>query len=413
MRTSGVVRLVLATIVIAACGWVAPSAASAQAGQVGHAVGATQAAGTAGALPVGTRLTWQAGDSATQGTTLAPDANGWIWRDNQWWVPRSSGGSGGVGITEMTVIASDGNTLVGDVRRYLNDLQFNSPVIGGYDVVVGDSSGLPGFWVNPALLATLQPGFDGATRITRGQRNFNGQNLEVVSVSTTGSGSYSSQVYDAGSGVLLFGGTMAAAPGVVLTDQSGNLIDSATGAVTYSHQLFAGAREVAVPWAGTASPDWVRPGSSFSYDVYAVADIAGGSPLSSLAGRTTHVLDQAAGTAFVGRQLDEGFNSTGVTTTSSATRAYGGATFDGLWIPPAVFGQLQQQQVLDQDPFTGRTVMFGGVFDSVAVIATFAQIEQLEQYYDTTSGLLVMTRHTVDRGSIGTTTTEFRFTGQQ
>ena len=67
--------------------------------------------------------------------------------------------------------------------------------------------------------------------------------------------------------------------------------------------------------------------------------------------------------------------------------------FDGIWLPPESFTQMRPQQVLDQDPTTGRTVVFGGIQGGVAVVISSGQVDRLEQYYDVSSGLLTSSRY--------------------
>ena len=60
--------------------------------------------------------------------------------------------------------------------------------------------------------------------------------------------------------------------------------------------------------------------------------------------------------------------------------------FDGLWIPPEYLAQLPAQQVLDQDPLSGQTVMFAGVQGNVAVVVSGGPGDQLETHYDVGDG---------------------------
>ncbi len=171
---------------------------------------------------VGSRLTWSSGDASLQGAKLVPDPNGWLWRDDQWYRVESTGGNGGVGYEQLDVVSNTDGAVVGDLRIFLNtDLQQNINVPSTTGVVVGSADGLGDYWVPPARLAALQEGFDGTTRVVRGQRQINGQVFDVVGVSSTGQGTYVGSTYDTATGLLLVGGSMTAGPGVLITDESG------------------------------------------------------------------------------------------------------------------------------------------------------------------------------------------------
>jgi hypothetical protein len=374
------------------------------------------AAPAASTFQVGTRITWQSGDSATEGAQFVPDPNGWIWRDNQWWRVDSTGGSGGVGLQQVTLLSVAPDAVVGDVRFFLNtDLQSNTHVPSGFGVVTGTGDEVPGYWVSPAKLATMQEGFDGTTRVWRGQRTFGGQTFDTVTTAEIAEGNYLSNTYDVESGLLLFGGVMIAAPGVFVNDPNGNLLGSAEGSVRYHHSILVGIRQAPVPWADAPLPSWATAGSTLTYQgqTSAGAGPASGQPaVGSQALTVTQHLDQAAGSVVFGRELVEAPNATGVQLPPSTTpRVFSSALFDGLWIPPDRLTGLQPGQVLDQDPATGRTVTFGGSDGTTATILSAGPADRVEQRYDLRSGVLVASRFEVS-STIGVQTTELTLAAQ-
>ena len=125
-------------------------------------------------------------------------------------------------------------------------------------------------------------------------------------------------------------------------------------------------------------------------------------------------LDRSVGTAFVGRQLATSATAAGVApTTTPSDRAFGSAMFDGLWIPIDALAQLQPQQVLDQDPVTGQVVTFAGVENNAAAIVLSGPADQVTQYYDLTSGLLVASTDRRPVPGSGTQVISVQFTGQE
>lgn len=77
------------------------------------------------------------------------------------------------------------------------------------------------------------------------------------------------------------------------------------------------------------------------------------------------------------------------------------------------FGHLRQQQVLDQDPYSGQVVFFGGITNDYALIVVQGQGDYLEQCYDVQSGLLAYSRYRVNTHGLGAQITELQLVGQQ
>ncbi len=414
MRSAFVLRHrpVLAAVLIAsaiatAVGTAGPSAADASVHESSPA--ASPPAATT-PLTVGTRLTWQAGDASTQGARLVPDPNGWVWRDNQWYRIESSGGSGGVGLQQLDIVSDAGGQIVGDLRTYVTtDLQTGVSVPSGASVVTGDVTEIPGFWMAPERLAALTTGVDGNTRVMRGPRTFNGQTFDTVSIAHVGNGSYDSSSYDVATGLLLFGGSMSASPGVTITDEFGNLPETFAGSVRTQHALFVGSREVVVPWADAAPPSWLRPGLTLTYRGQTTMESAAQTGLPGLDGpqmEASHTIDQLVGSAALARQVLRFSNGAGLPPTESTTpRVYASAMLDGMWIPADRVATLAAGDVLDQDPATGRSITFGGVQGTTAVIVNTGPSDRVEQFYDTSSGMLVASRATV-ANAIGNQVTE-------
>jgi hypothetical protein len=307
---------------------------------------------------------------------------------------------------------------VADVRHLLRpDPQTNVHVAAASDLVIGNAEALGDYWIAPSVLATLQPGYDGTTRIWKGPRQLGGQTVDTVSSATMSNGSYYSYTYDAATGILLIGGSMIAQAGVLVTDPEGNMLDSASGAVSLDHRIFAGARQVPIPWATAPPPAWATPGRVTTYQGQISAEFDPSSGVGNVAGNSltvSYVFDQAVGTALVGRQLTRSSNGPGLPPTdSTASRVFGSAMFDGLWIPPEYLTQLTAGQVLDQDPLSGYTVTSAGVQGNVAVVQTIGAGDQLEMHYDTTSGLVVFSRYRRVMTAVGAQITTVTFAGQQ
>lgn len=369
-----------------------------------------------GFLQLGSRLTWHAGGSSLEGSRFVPDPNGWIWQNNQWNRLESTRGGGGVGFVQIGILNASAEAVVGDVRSFLNtDLQAGIYVAGGVDAILGNASALGEYWVAPAQLAAMQPGFDGLTRVWRGPRVFDGRQLDTVSIATITQGSYRSHTYDLASGLLIFGGSMDAQTGTLVTDDSGAVLQQNRGAVSYTHLAFMGVRQVEVPWADRAPPDWADAGLGLVYQGESRAEFASAGGLPPLPGQAvavSYAFDQRVGNAIVGHQWTQSATTQGLPPFESMNaRAFGSAMFDGLWVAPDVLQRLQPNQLLDQDPITGQRVFFAGIQGDHAVIVSQGSGDVQEMYYERNSGFLAFSRYRRSAANVGTQVTELWYTG--
>lgn len=366
---------------------------------------------------VGLRLTWQGGGSTLQGSRFVPDPNGWIWQNGQWGRIEGTSGGGGVGLVQLTVLSADATGIVGDVRHYLStDPQRNAYVSSGNDAVLGDATSVYPYWLAPARLAAMQPGFDGLTRVWRGTRTLNGVALDTVSMATMSQGSYTSFTYDVASGLLVFGGSMDAQPGVLVTDPNGNVLQQNAGAVSYTHLLFLGARQLQVPWAGQPLPEWLVPGRSLLYQGQLRLELPGGGlpPLPGQALAVAYRLDRQVGVALLGQRTVQAATTQGLPPDqTTGNQAFGSTAFDGVWVPPAALASMLPDQALDQDPYTGMRVVFGGVQGGLALLVMQGSDDSLEQYYDLSSGVLAFSRYRKAVAGVGVQVSELQLAGQQ
>ncbi|MCU0726446.1 MAG: hypothetical protein MUE73_11760 [Planctomycetes bacterium] len=369
-------------------------------------------------LRPGARLSWAAGDSVLEGSRFVPDPQGAIWRNNAWHRLETGPGSGGVGTTQLNIVAVDAGAVLVDVRTFLIlDVHRNIQVASGSDAITGDANGIGDYWVHPGRLAQMQPGRDAGGMIFRGRRTLDGQEFDVVSTVAIRNGVYHSQTYDLASGLLLFGGTMDAEPDLLVTNAAGTILNQKRGRVAYSHRRLASVRTVAIPWATAPPPPWFRPGLVTDYQGVsrAVMDQSQGlPPLPGTAMRVSFAFERVAAGGVLGRQVITSALGPGLPDDRrTSPRAFGPAMFDGLWIPPGALSALIPGQRLDADPLTGQVVTFAGAEGGRAVLVSEGPGDRLEQFYDLRSGLLVFSRAIRAAGPVGRQVVELGFAGQR
>lgn len=367
-------------------------------------------------MDVGYRLSWHAGGSTLAGSRLVPDPEGWIERDGQRFRVEPTRGGGGVGVQQLDVVVASGGLLVADARGFLDAAAGGGQFMAsGVDVVIGDAQGLGEYWIAPARLAAMQPGFDGTTRVTRGVRRFGNAELQVVSIASTRPGGYASHTYDLASGVLLFGGTVDAQPGARIADANGQILENLQGSVGYTHLSFLDVRRLEVPWLGAPTPLWVTPGTTVVYEGTRRAEFAQPSGLPPLPGdgiRVAYALERPLGDAVVATSIVDASNPAGVPMPpSTSRRVFTSNGFDGLWIPAEALARLTAGTLLDRDPFTRQDVVYGGLSGEYHVIFVQTPGEYAEFYYDRGSGFLAFTRHRRQADQVGVMVTELGYVG--
>ena len=379
-------------------------------------VGALASAQLPPFMDVGYRLSWHAGGSTLAGSRLVPDPEGWSERDGQRYRVEATRGGGGVGVQQLDVVVASGGLLVADARGYLDAAAGGGQFMAsGVDVVIGDAQGLGEYWIAPARLAALQPGFDGTTRVTRGVRRFGNADLEVVSIASARAASYASHTYDRASGLLLFGGTVDAQPGARIADDTGQILENLQGSVGYTHLAFQDVRRLDVPWLGAPTPVWLTPGTTVVYEGTRRAEFAQASGLPPLPGdaiRVAYAFERQVGGAVVATSIVDTSNSAGVPMPpTTSRRVFASNGFDGLWIPTEALAQLVPGALLDRDPFTRQDVGYGGLSGDYHVIIVQTPGEYGEFYYDRGSGFLAFTRHRRQADQVGVMVTDLGYVG--
>ena len=369
-------------------------------------------------LAVGHRLSWHAGGSSLEGARLVPDPEGWLIRDGQRYRVESTRGGGGIGVQQLDIVVSSGGLVVADARVYLDAAAGGGVFVSsGADAIIGDAQGLGEYWQPPARLSALQPGVDGATRISRSVRNFGGVDLEVVSIATSRADSYVSHTYDLGSGLLLFGGTVHLQPGAQITDPDGRVTDDLRGSSGYTHLAFLGMRQLEVPWLGAPPPPWATPGTTIVYEGTRRAEFAQPSGLPPLPGdgvRIAYTFQRQLGDALLAGSLFEESNPARVPMPGTTSqRLFSSNGFDGLWIPPDALARIAPGTLLDRDPFTRLDIVYGGTSGDLHVILAQGTGEVGEFYYDRATGFLAYTRHRRQADQVGVMVTELGYVGMR
>lgn len=264
----------------------------------------------------------------------------------------SVGGASGDGVSQVDVVALDGNDVVLSMALYgIDRANGTLAVLPGAGAKVPGGA-VDGLWITPQILAQLQTGSLGGLLVLRGDYPINGTNYQAVSIVNPTPGAYSSQTYDTVSGVLLASTTNTAGSTspVQLPGQG-----PTQGASQLTISRFVSIRQMSTPGIGSAAPTWVARTPGLAY--------VGGY-------RWTNPVDPSSGSLSYPMTSDVSFATTGPTWAThrlrtqvdlpgggTPTEATGVSSGTGpYWWDPTALAGLVTGQVLDTDPITTMTV---------------------------------------------------------
>lgn len=328
-------------------------------------------------LKPGTRLTFEEGSAVVHGNNLET-------------VPERQRNSGGVGFLTLDIVHASPQLVAADARSImLVDAQNQLTQTVAVAAVKGDAQRLGQYWINPQALAALQDTQSDGQKISRIKHEANGKTYDAISIVNTGpANAYESLIYDLKTGVLLSASRSNAG------DAGGaGRIGSWQGAAATSHSRFIEMRPLQLPWINEAAPPWATAGQQMVYQGGYQAILSGGAglpPLPPLGMQIIFTFDQAAEGFVWGKMLTRSDIGTGLPAQENSTdRALGTAMLTPLWISPRVLGQLQPNQIIDQDNVTRLSMAYGGMQGNVGVFIEQGPLEANQYAYDLQSGMLV------------------------
>gem|GEM_PF-2618207 len=301
----------------------------------------------------------------------------------------SVGGASGDGVSQVDVVAVEGNDVVLSMATYGIDRATNTLAVLPSSGTKLPGGAIDGLWMAPELLAQLQTGSLGGLLVLRGDYPLNGTTYQAISVVNPTPGAYSSRTYDTVTGVLLAStaNTAGATSPVQLPGQGAT---RAASQLTISR--FVSIRQRTIPGIGSAAPTWVARTSGLSY-----------------AGqyRWTNPLDPSSGSFSYPMTADVRFTATGPTWATfglhtvlelggvpspSDSAAVSSGTGPYWWDPTALAG-FTTGQALDTDPVTTMTTSVTDVGQSevgpAVTITTQIPGTSGRSTYDVATGVLL------------------------
>ncbi len=347
----------------------------------------------------GTRLTYFVGDTQVPGesTSWTPDPNGnWVNKNGDRFRKDENWPMGGYGYYQHTVVAMDATNygfetreyIVGDVAKRI----FTLTTTRGFMARRGDE--IAGLWVHPRELAELKNDPMTDQRVYKMQYTIGNQQFNAVRLQyRRDDGNYSQRTYDLDTGLLLAESSMTTGQGPLVTGDDDNL-KRGRGTTTLRIVRFEGARRLNLPFRDSNLPEWTRNLQQMAFAgtlevMWKNSDIrVPGEPVQSVFDvRRQGGMLTGNWTSWRGQQQD-------ILNTVEVKVVNGPFAYGQLWLGPA---NLQQGQVLDEDPYTGVRA-FVETMGQQIVIAESSPWQYRRWAYDANTRMLIWTQSYLDQG---------------
>jgi hypothetical protein len=295
-------------------------------------------------------------------------------------------GTSGGGWTQTTIACIEGDKVVLATNTYgdAGSLGRNAPVPQGSSSTVASVIDPGDYWMDPDKLASLHTAAAEHTLVTHVAWKAGNNTVDAIRVQIINGTSYSDHIYDAKTGIVVHVGSSSQGAPPKLVGPG----DFGRGDTTITHNDFINARDITIPWAAEATPDWVASVHTLHYRGSSTSH--GSLPtLPNVLALDLQTI--ARGRAWIEFSVTSSQRTQGAPDTPAGTAnfAFGRSELGGLWAGPAALAQLHKGQVLDEDPVTKMRTIVSRVDDSSVVIAASNAAGEIDNQYDKRNGMLI------------------------
>ncbi len=332
--------------------------------------------------------TWYAAVAPGNGSYYEEDEHGeWILHSTgQTYTRRTQTGTSGSGWSQITVACIEGNKVVLQSSNYANAgrLGNNAPVPQGVSGSLADLLDPGDYWMDPLKLASLRTSPARGLLITHVPWKAGDNRIDAIRVQVVQGTTYSVHVYDAKTGLCVHvaSSSVGAPPKLVGPGDFGQ------GDTTITRNDLVSTRDISIPWAKEAVPDWVPPLRTLRYS----GSMISRGPLPTVPNVLSLDLQALAhGRRWMQmsvRSTEQVQGAPGSVPVTSET-AFGPSEFGSLWVSPAALAQLRQGQVLDEDPVSRMRTVVSKADDVSVTITSANPAGEIDNQYDKRTGMLL------------------------
>ncbi len=375
-------------------------------------------AASAGVPPIirpGTRLTFYGMSASVPGeySQLVQDENGqWVDKNTgrkygEADIPSASGA--GYNVVHVGYV---GNGLVQlSTKLYTLDSNTNRCMYSGGSGLVAHAGCASDYWIHPDALKQVQEVNSNGVRIIRMPYTVNGKTYKAIRFQREDAKSYTAQVYDLETGLLIYHGSRTqGAP--VLTPPVGGMGQAGVG--QGSTQLTSGwiveVTDIDIPWKNAKPPQWVDQFSLLSYRGIQRTIVVGTQNDRPM---EIQIRPKARGKGWL-RFASQGViqSIAGMPPEQTGQEgACGMATIGGFWISPETLGNLSTGKVIEKHSVLGTTTSVSQVGSGYVIVSEVGPQHRIDYAYNIQTGILAGMTLTQQLG-LGTTIHSLELVGQ-
>jgi hypothetical protein len=277
------------------------------------------------------------------------------------------GGGAGGGIVQYDAVGLAAGWAMASAQTYNDNGAGNLIPLGGPAPKIG----LPAvgeYWIHPAVLVNAERVANQNLSVTRLNKSYLSQTVQVVRFQSTTQGGRTVWEFDAATGLLMF-----------YSVEAGN---------SASQSTVAGFRTMNLPTQGVRAPNWVRPGVEMLFTGFQRQTIAGG--VGNVDTPYAASLQIQLATPTWSLQTQRSFLN-GIETGSAVATVSGVGQISGaLWLPREALGRIGQGEVIvdQQDSITGAQLRVGRAQNGAIYVRELNQAYEMVYFYDPNLGSL-------------------------
>jgi hypothetical protein len=351
------------------------------------------------------------------GVELEPDENGeWVDRrdpkrrfSENTVLRGGAGGGAGYGLRQHDIVAVEDGVIACDTKVFSTRADLNAHLLlpGGSSVIGTYQNGLE-VWIHPRLLAKQLADAEAAgdrqapTQVYRTRYETMNRQWDAVRIITRVADGMIHQTYDLETGILLYASSALVGQNRDNQDNVRHKDDGrpwvARGQTTFTYTKLLNIRELKLP-AGierTPLPAIYRQGNQFQWQGGVKMHVPGAENLNAppqpVAWGISILKSGKTYAVAAVKDISPGAIDVGLT---PPCRAVGPASLGGWVMSPAIFQNLQPNQVLDRDPVSQNEIVYLGQQNGLHWVQERGPAHQYTYGYDPQSGVAVRVISTI------------------
>lgn len=347
-------------------------------------------AGPPSIVKPGLRLVYYGGSASIAGSyqqLVQDDKGNWVNKQTgKKFKAEDMPNTAGEGYSVVRVGYVDSKVVALSTASYLLDRTANKVTPSGGSGMVTQAGCASDYWINPKVLAKIEPMNQDGVVIARMVYPLNGKNFNAIRFQTTNQSGYSMYTYDLDTGLMIAHGSRTVGNNVVTPGVNGNA-QSGAGYTNIVTGFLADVSQIDVPWKNAPMPQWVGQFRALTYQGISGSTVPGVGTYNRQMQYVAAVKARGNGWVRINGQstiVAQGFPAS----KSESAGAFGHASIGGLWIPPQSLGQLQRGQVIETNRVTHTKTVVTDIGQGYVTLTEFGDVHRNDATYAMNNGVL-------------------------